>query len=294
MTRVILCSLLGLATEGSCLQTNIDVAPKWVYTPSSTNALKGSTMRFDCQADGFPTPVIRWKMSTGGVSSSFVTIRSNAKLQVLENGSLVLQHVDASDAGIYLCQATNGVGPELTHEAKLTVSVPMSVTSRKGDKVHLQCDSIGDPPLTITWYRDNVLLDMDRHPRYTLNDHEREDGMASQLLLRDVRTNDTGTYACKVANSHGKDEMFIKLTVQDGTSRVIPIPGTQLEMTLDSLSPNSAYRVEVVAVNGIGTGNPSEPLFFTTDTEAPSAKPVDLKVIPLNATSLRVTWKVSA
>lgn len=58
----------------------------------------------------------------GGVSSGFVTIRSNAKLQVLENGSLVLQHVDASDAGVYLCQATNGVGPELTHEAKLTVS----------------------------------------------------------------------------------------------------------------------------------------------------------------------------
>ncbi|XP_065289345.2 cell adhesion molecule Dscam2-like [Dermacentor albipictus] len=331
------------ARTNASAQLVVQVAPKWVYTPSSTNALKGSTMRFDCQADGFPTPVIRWKMSTGGVSSGFVTIRSNAKLQVLENGSLVLQHVDASDAGVYLCQATNGVGPELTHEAKLTVSVPatfitssMSVTSRKGDKVHLQCDSIGDPPLTITWYRDNVLLDMDRHPRYTVNDHEREDGMASQLLLRDVRTNDTGTYACKVANSHGKDEMFIKLTVQeapspptnvhvshlasrsvsirwsvpfdgnspitqydlkihssrDGTSRVIPIPGTQLEMTLDSLSPNSAYRVEVVAVNGIGTGTPSEPLFFTTDTEAPSTKPIDLKVIPLNASSLRVTWKM--
>ncbi|KAM7292785.1 hypothetical protein ISCGN_025920, partial [Ixodes scapularis] len=62
-------------------------------------------------------------------------------------------------------------------------------------------------------------------------------------------------------------------------------------MTLDSLSPNSAYRVEVEAVNSIGTGAPSEPLFFTTDTEAPSAKPVDLKVIPLNSTSLRATWK---
>ncbi|CAN8003452.1 unnamed protein product [Ixodes pacificus] len=62
--------------------------------------------------------------------------------------------------------------------------------------------------------------------------------MASQLLIRDVKTNDTGAYACKVANSHGKDEMFIKLTVQ-----------------------------------------------------APSAKPVDLKVIPLNSTSLRATWK---
>ncbi|KAM7292786.1 putative cell adhesion molecule, partial [Ixodes scapularis] len=54
---------------------------------------------------------------------------------------------------------------------------------------------------------------------------------------------------------------------RDGTSLVIPVPGTQLEMTLDSLSPNSAYRVEVEAVNSIGTGAPSEPLFFTTDTE---------------------------
>ncbi|KAM7292783.1 Down syndrome cell adhesion molecule-like protein Dscam2 isoform X2 [Ixodes scapularis] len=330
------------ASTNSSAEMIVQVAPKWIYTPSDATALKGNTMRFDCQAEGFPTPVIRWKMATGEVSDGFVTIRSNAKLQVLENGSLVVQHVDASDAGVYLCQATNGVGPELTHEAKLTVSVPatfitssMSVTSRRGDKVHLRCDTIGDAPLTIAWYRDKILLDVDRHPRYSVVEHEREDGMASQLLIRDVKTNDTGAYACKVANSHGKDEMFIKLTVQeppsppsnvhvthlasrtvslrwtppfdgnspisqydlkvhssrDGTSLVIPVPGTQLEMTLDSLSPNSAYRVEVEAVNSIGTGAPSEPLFFTTDTEAPSAKPVDLKVIPLNSTSLRATWK---
>lgn len=49
-------------------------------------------------------------------------------------------------------------------------------------------------------------------------EHEREDGKSSQVLISDVKTNDTGTYACKVANSHGKDEMFIKLTVQGAST----------------------------------------------------------------------------
>ncbi|XP_064480170.1 cell adhesion molecule Dscam1-like isoform X2 [Ornithodoros turicata] len=330
------------ARANASAQMIVQVAPRWIHAPVDATAIKGETSRFDCQADGFPTPVIRWKMTTGGLSESFTTIRSNAKLQVLENGSLVVQHVEASDSGVYLCQATNGVGPELTHEARLTVSVPasfvsssMSVTARRGEKVHLRCEAIGDVPLTIAWYKNKSLLDMDQHSRYSVMEYERDGGLASQLLVRDVKTNDSATYTCKVANTHGSDEMFIKLTVQetpsapsnvhvshlgsrsvsvrwsppfdgnspvtqydlkfhsarDGTSRVIPIPGNQLEMTLDDLSPNSAYRVEIEAVNNIGTGPPSEPLFFTTDIEAPAAKPRELKVIPINSTSLRVTWK---
>ncbi|KAL3181946.1 hypothetical protein MRX96_035709 [Rhipicephalus microplus] len=277
----------------STLQFPPTIAP--FSFPSSVR--EGERASAHCFVSSSDRPVSLWWLKDGHpLQPGLLDVKPqlmNEFLSVLYFESIAEEH-----NGSYTCVASNPYA-RTNASAQLVVQVPatfitssMSVTSRKGDKVHLQCDSIGDPPLTITWYRDNVLLDMDRHPRYTLNDHEREDGMASQLLLRDVRTNDTGTYACKVANSHGKDEMFIKLTVQDGTSRVIPIPGTQLEMTLDSLSPNSAYRVEVVAVNGIGTGNPSEPLFFTTDTEAPSAKPVDLKVIPLNATSLRVTWKM--
>lgn len=33
--------------------------------PSDQSVVVGDRVTFDCSADGFPTPVIRWKISTG-------------------------------------------------------------------------------------------------------------------------------------------------------------------------------------------------------------------------------------
>ncbi|CAN7982350.1 unnamed protein product, partial [Ixodes hexagonus] len=326
----------------------VQVAPKWVYTPSDATALKGNTMRFDCQAEGFPTPVIRWKMTTAGeLSDGFVTIRSNAKLQVLENGSLVVQHVDASDAGVYLCQATNGVGPELTHEAKLTVlHVPYDLLvptrsldtfiyfsfTRVRQSISREATLLEHEMCYKNWLKkilvsNDTLASFERHHHHRLKAAPtRLRATASLVSLRmcvlspsfpvikiiqvilfiaEPPSSPSNVHVTHLASrtvslrwtppfdgNSPITQYDLKVhSSRDGTSLVIPVPGSQLEMTLDSLSPNSAYRVEVEAVNNIGTGTSSEPLFFTTDTEAPSAKPVDLKVIPLNSTSLRTTWK---
>lgn len=41
------------------------VPPKWKVEPTDQSAVVGDRVTFDCSADGFPTPVIRWKISTG-------------------------------------------------------------------------------------------------------------------------------------------------------------------------------------------------------------------------------------
>ncbi len=41
--------------------------------------------------------------------------------QILENGSLTIQDVTQEDAGYYLCQANNGIGPGLSSVVKLSV-----------------------------------------------------------------------------------------------------------------------------------------------------------------------------
>lgn len=42
-------------------------------------------------------------------------------MRVFENGSLIIYNTQRTDAGYYLCQASNGVGPGLSRVIKLTV-----------------------------------------------------------------------------------------------------------------------------------------------------------------------------
>jgi hypothetical protein len=47
---------------------------------------------------------------------------SNANVQTLENGSLVIREVGKEDAGHYMVQAINGVGPGIFLVVRLTVN----------------------------------------------------------------------------------------------------------------------------------------------------------------------------
>lgn len=42
-------------------------------------------------------------------------------MRVFENGSLIIYNTQRTDAGYYLCQANNGVGPGISRVIKLTV-----------------------------------------------------------------------------------------------------------------------------------------------------------------------------
>ncbi|UYV62846.1 hypothetical protein LAZ67_2002141 [Cordylochernes scorpioides] len=50
-------------------------------------------------------------------------IHTNFHYQIFENGSLTIQDVSREDAGHYLCQATNGIGPGLSSVINLAVHV---------------------------------------------------------------------------------------------------------------------------------------------------------------------------
>ncbi|GFX17556.1 down syndrome cell adhesion molecule-like protein [Trichonephila clavipes] len=39
--------------------------PVWVIKPSDQSALEGISVTFDCQAEGQPRPVVRWKFGKG-------------------------------------------------------------------------------------------------------------------------------------------------------------------------------------------------------------------------------------
>lgn len=51
----------------------------------------------------------------------YKTIISNSHIHALENGSLMIREAEQTDAGFYLCQATNGIGSGLSKVVELTV-----------------------------------------------------------------------------------------------------------------------------------------------------------------------------
>ena len=100
----------------------------------------GEAVRFDCQSIGYPQPVIRWKYTSssfldshslvqlldsrdkldfsnngGSTNSAYstgnlqsISILSNPRVHVLENGSLIIKQVQQEDEGSYQCEASNG------------------------------------------------------------------------------------------------------------------------------------------------------------------------------------------
>ncbi|KAM7292171.1 Down syndrome cell adhesion molecule homolog [Ixodes scapularis] len=101
----------------------VQVPPRWRQEPRDRAAIMGQAVVFDCQAEGFPVPVIRWKKAHGGDSGGrdFSVIISNANVQILENGSLSIREADRKDGGQYMCQAINGVGPGISTVVRLDV-----------------------------------------------------------------------------------------------------------------------------------------------------------------------------
>ncbi|RWS18961.1 Down syndrome cell adhesion molecule-like protein, partial [Leptotrombidium deliense] len=82
------------------------VPPKWKLEPSDQSVVIGDRVTFHCQANGYPLPLIRWKLTTGKIHE-FKSISSNYHIQTLENGSLTIKEAAESDAGFYICEAGN-------------------------------------------------------------------------------------------------------------------------------------------------------------------------------------------
>ncbi|KRF98091.1 uncharacterized protein Dwil_GK22019, isoform BB [Drosophila willistoni] len=71
----------------------------------------------------------------------------------------------------------------------------------------------------------------------------------------------------------------------------VMVPGHTTEAQVQKLSPATTYNIRIVAENAIGTSQSSEAVTIITAEEAPSGKPQNIKVEPVNQTTMRVTWK---
>ncbi|KAL3248157.1 hypothetical protein MRX96_056571 [Rhipicephalus microplus] len=324
----------------------VQVPPTWRQEPVDKAAIMGQVVIFDCQADGFPVPVIRWKKeyrAEGG--RDFAVIISNANVQILENGSLSIREADRSDAGHYMCQALNGVGPGISTVVKLDIHVAahferkfQALTSRRGDSVVLTCRAVGEQPITVTWTKDRHGFNPALEPRYAVEEKPSADGFEYVIRIPSVDRRDSSLFSCYAENAYGRDDTNFQVVVQEppdkprgleatqitsrsvtlswspaysGNSPVLKyllehklregfweqdshvsvIESTEFSHVASGLRPKTSYEFRLRAENSIGLSECSDTLVVTTEEEAPTGAPQNIRVTPTGSRSLHVSWK---
>lgn len=64
-------------------------------------------------------------------------------------------------------------------------------------------------------------------------------------------------------------------------------------MVIGNLQPYRRYVVTIQSRNSVGTSDPTSPLTFITDEEAPGGPPLNLQLTPLDASSIKVWYLFS-
>ncbi|XP_077560152.1 cell adhesion molecule Dscam1-like isoform X2 [Haemaphysalis longicornis] len=212
------------ATAQHSTELLVKVPPSWTLEPNDTMAVSGRSVYVDCQANGVPQPHIRWKSAADPQSpvSQFRTIISNSHIHILVNGTLSIRSVEPGDAGLYLCEASNGVGTGISRVLKLLVrSAPrftgkfMTVSVRRGEGAELTCPAQGDQPIRFHWLKNNLPLNILKEIRYSRVEERTGDVTISRITIQHVERSDNALFTCQAANEFGEDSTNIQLTVQD-------------------------------------------------------------------------------
>ncbi|KAG8174640.1 hypothetical protein JTE90_019622 [Oedothorax gibbosus] len=88
------------------------VPPVWKQMPRDIDARSGDSLMLPCVGSGMPRPSSSW-YRTQSENSEFVPFLNSDDVKLSLNGSLVFNAVRKEDEGLYKCNVSNGIGPQL-------------------------------------------------------------------------------------------------------------------------------------------------------------------------------------
>ncbi|XP_064488740.1 cell adhesion molecule Dscam1-like isoform X6 [Ornithodoros turicata] len=224
-------------TDSKTVKIEVEAPPMLEKVPTDSEVGIGATKTWQCSALGSPRPKISWKKQAGRQGWSLLD--DHARI-VIDGESITLSDIEATDAGTYSCEATNGVGEPAVATFRLVVHVPARfeekntvVTARRSEVTRMKCQANGDQPLSITWSKGNVRLDKRTSARYEVFETMTSDGLISELVVRDTERSDGALYTCHTENKYGKDDRKVKLIVQE-------VPGPPQDVRIRDVWSRSA------------------------------------------------------
>ncbi|XP_061448225.1 neural cell adhesion molecule 1 isoform X1 [Rhineura floridana] len=194
--------------------------PKITYVENKTAMELEDQITLTCEASGDPIPSITWRTSTRNISNEEKTldgrivVRSHARVS-----SLTLKAIQYTDAGEYICIASNTIGQdsqamylEVQYAPKL--QGPVAVYTWEGNQVNITCEVFAYPSAVISWFRDGQLLPSSNYSNIRIYNTP----AASYLEVTPDSENDFGNYNCTAVNRIGQESSEFILVQADTPS----------------------------------------------------------------------------
>ncbi|XP_034995251.1 neural cell adhesion molecule 1 isoform X4 [Zootoca vivipara] len=194
--------------------------PKITYVENKTAMELEDQITLTCEASGDPIPSITWRTSTRNISNEEKTldgrivVRSHARVS-----SLTLKDIQYTDAGEYICIASNTIGQdsqamhlEVQYAPKL--QGPVAVYTWEGNQVNITCEVFAYPSAVISWFRDGQLLPSSNYSNIRIYNTP----TASYLEVTPDSENDFGNYNCTAVNRIGQESSEFILVQADTPS----------------------------------------------------------------------------
>uniref|UniRef100_A0A3P9PMW0 Neural cell adhesion molecule 1a n=1 Tax=Poecilia reticulata TaxID=8081 RepID=A0A3P9PMW0_POERE len=234
---------------------NVFVLPNITYFNNQTASEFDEEVTLTCEASGDPTPTISWRFGnrvfTEGEQSldRNVVVRSHARVS-----SLTLKDVQFTDAGRYLCTASNSIGEDnqqLFLEVRYSPKIMGLVTAHtwEGNPANISCEVAANPRASVVWFRDGMELPTANSTNIKIFNTP----TISLLEITPESQNDFGSYNCTATNvigSESKEFILIQAEVPSSPKieEVQPFSSTAV---VEFEEPNSLggvpilkYRVE--------------------------------------------------
>ncbi|XP_019403812.1 PREDICTED: peroxidasin homolog isoform X1 [Crocodylus porosus] len=198
-------------------------SPRITSEPHDADVMLGNTVYFTCRAEGNPKPEIIWLHNNNEID-----MKDDGRLNLLQDGTLMIQNAKESDKGVYQCRAKNVAGEVKTQEVVLryfgTPSKPSFVIQPQntevlvGESVTLECGVSGHPAPRIGWTLGSG-SPLPRDSRFTITS-------SGGLYIQNVTFADQGQYNCDASNTEGAIQATANIIVQ-ASPRFLVVPTDQ-------------------------------------------------------------------
>uniref|UniRef100_H3CS91 Peroxidasin n=1 Tax=Tetraodon nigroviridis TaxID=99883 RepID=H3CS91_TETNG len=245
--------------------------PRITSEPQDVDVTSGNTVYFTCRAEGNPKPQIIWLRNNNALN-----MRDDSRLNLLEDGTLMIQDTRETDQGIYQCMAKNVAGQVKTSQVTLRyfgapsrpsfVIQPQNTEVLVGESVTLECSATGQPQPRVSWTKgDRSPLPSDARINIT---------PSGGLYIQNVVQADGGEYTCFASNNVDTVHATAHIIVQAIPHFTVkPQDQSVLEgQTVDFLCEASGYPQPVIAW-----------------TRGGSPLPLDRRHVVLSSGALRIT-----